>query len=136
MTPTTPDQVVDARAALEDRSAGRWCSECREHGSHHTDRHAEFVPVLHTPEEAAAGPQPVRRAHRAAAIVVCALGLLIEATFLARMLTLLGDLQLLEAVALTPFVVIGAVVTLVGLQWLDWADPETDGPSTNGAESW
>ena len=26
-----------------DRSAGRWCAECRQHGSHHTDTHAEFA---------------------------------------------------------------------------------------------
>lgn len=29
---------------LEDRSAGRWCAECQQHGSHHTDKHAEFAP--------------------------------------------------------------------------------------------
>jgi hypothetical protein len=25
-----------------DRSAGRWCAVCNEHGSHHTERHDDF----------------------------------------------------------------------------------------------
>lgn len=27
----------------EDRSAGRWCEHCGQHGSHHTDKHDEYV---------------------------------------------------------------------------------------------
>lgn len=26
-----------------DRSAGRWCDHCKQHGSHHTERHNEFT---------------------------------------------------------------------------------------------
>lgn len=32
-----------APKAIEDRSAGRWCDVCQQHGSHHTDKHDEFV---------------------------------------------------------------------------------------------
>ena len=73
-----------------------------------------------------------RRRHRAGAIALCALSLLAMATFLARMLTLLADLQLQEALALTPFVFAGALATFVALEWLDWADPD---PSINAGSS-
>jgi hypothetical protein len=40
-------QVIDvidgACPQGHDRSAGRWCAECGQNGSHHTDRHAEFT---------------------------------------------------------------------------------------------
>lgn len=29
---------------MADRSAGRWCATCKQYGSHHTDKHEEFVP--------------------------------------------------------------------------------------------
>jgi hypothetical protein len=29
--------------AIEDRSAGRWCSQCQQHGSHHTIDHDDFA---------------------------------------------------------------------------------------------
>jgi hypothetical protein len=46
--------LADGRAVLgsqtvldsEDRSAGRWCAECDQHGSHHTDRHPLFARVV------------------------------------------------------------------------------------------
>lgn len=36
---------------MEDRSAGRWCDECQQHGSHYTDRHVLVVtPRFKCPE--------------------------------------------------------------------------------------
>lgn len=33
----------EINAASMDRSAGRWCDRCEQHGSHHTERHDEFL---------------------------------------------------------------------------------------------
>jgi hypothetical protein len=37
-------EILDAYNARqsEDRSAGRWCQHCQQHGSHHTDRHDAY----------------------------------------------------------------------------------------------
>ena len=38
------DPATDAiNAVFTDRSAGRWCEQCRQHGSHHTERHDDFA---------------------------------------------------------------------------------------------
>lgn len=29
--------------AFPDRSAGRYCAHCKQHGQHHTDRHNDFA---------------------------------------------------------------------------------------------
>lgn len=29
-----------------DRGAGRWCDECDQHGSHHTDRHESLATFI------------------------------------------------------------------------------------------
>lgn len=33
----------EINAASMDRSAGRWCDRCEQHGSHYTERHDEFL---------------------------------------------------------------------------------------------
>lgn len=38
---TTEKDRIDA--AFPDRSAGRWCARCEQHGSHHTERHENFL---------------------------------------------------------------------------------------------
>lgn len=40
-TPVVVSQEV--MIVAYNRSAGRWCEECKMHGSHHTDRHDEFA---------------------------------------------------------------------------------------------
>lgn len=40
------------------RSAGRWCAECNQHGSHHTDKHAEFAPLPTEAGDADPSPAP------------------------------------------------------------------------------
>lgn len=39
------DVPIEMMNAVYDRSAGRWCGACKQHGSHHTDRHDEFAQV-------------------------------------------------------------------------------------------
>lgn len=34
-------RLIDA--AFPDRSAGRWCARCEQHGSHHTARHDDLL---------------------------------------------------------------------------------------------
>lgn len=41
-----------APKAIEDRSAGRWCSQCQQHGSHHTIDHDEFAGAANDPTPA------------------------------------------------------------------------------------
>ena len=36
-------EVTAINRVFTDRSAGRWCDVCRQNGSHHTERHAEFA---------------------------------------------------------------------------------------------
>lgn len=41
-----PVLVVSAETmnlAFPDRSAGRYCAHCKQHGAHHTDKHNEFA---------------------------------------------------------------------------------------------
>lgn len=49
-TPMRPRRDVLAEIAalndlerVTDRTAGRWCATCGQHGGHHTERHAEFA---------------------------------------------------------------------------------------------
>jgi hypothetical protein len=48
--------------AVADRSAGRWCAFCDQHGSHHTDRHALFFTIEVTTYWSSS--DPVEDAHR------------------------------------------------------------------------
>lgn len=35
--------ATEDRTVVSPDSAGRWCAKCNKHGSHHTDKHDEFV---------------------------------------------------------------------------------------------
>lgn len=116
---------------VEERSAGRWCAECREHGSHHTDRHAEFVPAAAAPDPTGGRPPARRRArHRVVAIALCGVGLLGMATTLARIFTLLADVELRKVVDLVPFTLGFIVLAFIALEWLDWAEAEAEPTGT------
>jgi hypothetical protein len=58
------DVEIVSDPAVADRSAGRWCDQCNEHGSHHSDRHALFFTVRVTAYYGSA--DPVDDVHRQA----------------------------------------------------------------------
>lgn len=43
LTVSTPSDADLIERAFPDRSAGRFCATCGQHGSHHTDQHASFL---------------------------------------------------------------------------------------------
>ena len=45
------ERIVTSLATGDDRTAGRWCAECNEFGSHHTDRHIDFLTITATVEQ-------------------------------------------------------------------------------------
>lgn len=43
VTRRTSTAIFDDINQVDDRSAGRWCAECQQHGGHHSDKHDEFM---------------------------------------------------------------------------------------------
>lgn len=43
LTLAAPSDADLIDRSFPDRSAGRWCATCEQHGTHHTDKHEEFL---------------------------------------------------------------------------------------------